>query len=207
MKKSDIQRARNSLQNERTRLRELRTLVEADEKRLRRDDEQIKAERHAVNRERTALITILRTACSRYGDNAWSDDDDLARVLTHHLLDPLQRREATQLARLELANESVRRLLVDAEGAPTRPQALPAAPPAAPGAPRRALGPLAVSEAARAINGHRPRAEELPGGSWRPACSCNWHGITRPSLQQAAADADHHARVGAAPAPAVRRTS
>lgn len=184
MKPADITRAKNALKAERQRLTEDRNAFEHAARKLTLDQARFRDDVAAAQRERGDVVVMLRKLCGRFGSNEWSDDDNLADVIEHYLLDPLRAHEATQLARLEQANDTVRRLLVDAERAPQRPQALrPSSEPV-----RRGVAPV------RPVSGHEPSATPVPGSRYQPSCTCGWAGGVRLSEREALSDARAHAR-------------
>lgn len=178
--KADIKRVRLSLQAERLNLRQL--ALELNE------------QRRAITRERAIVIAVLRIACERHGDNDWSEDQPLDRIIQEHLLAPVERKIDRRARRI---GDLTRQLAESEASARVTARVTPAPQPATarhdpPRPVPRPLRPTPVP-----IQEHRcvvVRAQDRSGLGHRARCLCGWASATVPDQAVAARDGDLHAQ-------------
>lgn len=135
---------------------------------LKAEQRQLDDQRRQLYGERQAAILALREACGAYGDNAWTDDLPLDRIIRDHLLAPLAREMAEVrsytrglLARTSRAEQRLTRTVTaqPAPPAPAPPRPTPLRPTPVPEPVHRVL--VVTSE----LRGER---------GYRANCVCSW---------------------------------
>jgi hypothetical protein len=180
VKPNDLKRGQRALREGQRHLTEARRLFEQEKK--------------DFERERDEIVQALRSATARFGLTDWQPWQDLAKVVTSCLFEPLVERDARQKAELEQLRLTVDRLVDQQRTLINRP---PSPPVLVPAGPRPIPPPPPPPAAVPEVAGHAPRVDLLPGGrtaSYRPSCSCGWAGGSCPTEIAARLSAGHHVR-------------
>lgn len=203
MKQGDIKRANDRLRHRESRAKSRELQIQSWERELTRAQA-------AYDAERPAIVKALRELCVEFGDTNWPDDLPLVDVIHTHLTAPLRRERALATARMEQAEDAIRRQLIATERATSGPRlvhAAPAqlAPPIRQASARTRQASYGSRQASHAssgtalpqaieLNGVTVTVQDVPGGAYQATCSCSWHGDNRRDLPLAEGDSQAHAR-------------
>lgn len=189
MKQGDIRRANERLRERESRSRNRELFLQQWERKVERAQA-------AYDAERPSIVEAVHLLCAELDVPPPPADQDLALYIRQDIILHLHRERALATARLEQAEDSIRRLLVVSERAPAGPRAVAtrAAAPSGHASDGSAHGSHASLPPPVDLNGVTVAVVETAANAWRASCSCSWYGEDRRDIPQADADGRAHAR-------------
>lgn len=186
----DLKRGNRNLRERELKAKNQESFLTQWERRLERAQD-------AYDATRPAVMAALRELCDEFGDTDWSDKTDPVEVIRHHVIAHLRRERAQAQARLEQAEDSIRRLLIATERAPVGPRVVPPprpapAPAIAPRAAPRPAPPKPMLPPPTTFNGATMAVTEAANGSYQAHCSCQWRGTSWERMTGASEEGRRH---------------